>query len=156
MPGFGTNFDGPVFVGTRPQSSPTTPAINDYGPVQCMQRSTIVAAGTATVSGTIYVPIGSVILDITEDTITAWNGGTVANATIGTSAGDVSFAGTTDVHTAGRFRPTFTATQLTNLGSVAAPGALIFSIAPAASAAAGSTVFTIEYAPTAQPFTGST
>ena len=87
MPGFGTNFNGPVFVGTRPQNSATTPAINDYWPVQCNVRGTVFASGTLTVSGTAYLPIGSVIIDVTEDTLVAWNAGS-AVATVGTAAAD--------------------------------------------------------------------
>ena len=155
MPGNGTNFEAPVYVGTRPQSTPTTPWINDYGPVQCLARGTLTAAGTATVSGTVYVPIGSVLIDVTEDTLTAWNGGT-AVATVGTAAADATYAGNTDVHATGRTRPAFTATQLLNMGSVVAPAALVFSIAPGASSTLGATVFTFEYAPTQQTYIGNT
>ena len=155
MPGFGTNFEAPVFIGTRPQSGINTPAINDYGSVQALQRGTIVANGSIAVSQTVYVPIGTTIIDMTEDTIVAWNAGS-AVATVGTAAADTTFSAATTVTAVGRFRPTFTAANLTNMGSVAGTGVIVFTITPSASCSAGSTVWTLEYAPNQNTYVGAT
>ena len=155
MPGFGTSFIGPVLVGTRPQTAINSPSINDFGNVTMMQRGTVVAAGTTAVSGTIYVPVGAVVTGITEDTLVAWNAGS-AVATVGTAAADTSFCTSNTVTSTGRVRPTFSATNLINMGSIATPGQMVYTVTPSASCSAGSTVFTIEYAPTVQQYIGAT
>jgi hypothetical protein len=154
MPGPGTNFEAPLLVGTRPQSSPTTPQINDYGSAVLEQRVTLVANSTTAVTANLYLPIGSVILDITEDTTTAWSSGT-AVATVGTAAADTTYAPSTDVHAVGRARPAFT-TQLANMGNVVAPAEIFITVTPTGATAAGQTVVTLTYAPTVQPFIGNT
>jgi hypothetical protein len=155
MPGYGTNFEAPVFIGTRPTSGINSPAINDYGVAQVLQRGTIVANSSLVVSGTIFVPIGSTIIDITEDTVVAWNAGSVV-ATIGTAAADTSFAPSTTITATGRYRPTFTATNLLNMGSVSGTGSIVWSVTPSVSCSAGKSVFTIEYAPNQNTYVGAT
>ena len=154
MPGPGSNF-GPITISTRPQSSPTTPNINDGGMAVCEQNVTLAQNGTTAVSGTLYLPIGSVILDIIEDTTVAWNSGT-AVATVGTAAADTSFAPSTSVAAAGRVRPTFTAAELINMGSIASPAAVVATVTPTGATTAGSTNIKVLYAPTVQQFTGNT
>lgn len=155
MPGFGTNIEAPLLVGTRPQSTPTTPQINDWGSAVIMQRATLIANSTTAQTANLYLPLGSVVLDVTEDTETAWSSGT-AVATVGTAAADTTYSGSTDVHAVGRVRPAFTATQLTNMGSVVAPGLLAITVTPTGATTGGKTVVTVSYAPTVQPYIGNT
>lgn len=155
MPGYGTSFEAPLFIGTRPQSAINSPATNDYGVVQAMQRQTIVANSSLVVSGTVVLPIGSTIIDITEDTLVAWNAGSVV-ATIGTAAADTSFAPSTTITATGRYRPTFTATNLLNMGSVSGTGTIVWSVTPSVSCSAGTTVLTLEYAPNQNTYVGAT
>jgi hypothetical protein len=158
MPGYGTQFDGPVQVGTRPQSSPTTPGINDYGNVLIEQDITLVAAtGTAAVTESLYLPIGAKLVDVVVDNMVGWNSGTADVFSLGTSAGGTSFVSGVSLASTGRTRPTFTAAQLINMGSIAAPGELFGTVTQSGTAATtGSTVAHIIYEPTIQPFTGNT
>jgi hypothetical protein len=159
MPGYGTSFNGPVLVGTRPQNSATTPAVNDYGLVVLAQQVALaVNTGTGAVTGTCYLPIGSAILDIVCDTTTAWNSGTSDTLSVGTAAAGTQYASGVDVKTAtGRTRPTFTATQLTNMQNVAAPAELFFTVTQVGTAATtGATLVTVFYMPVVQAFTGNT
>lgn len=158
MPGNGTNFEAPLLVGTRPQSSPTTPWINDYGSVLIEQDMTLaVATGTAAISGTIYVPIDSKLVDVIVDTQVAFNSGTSDVFSLGTVAAGTSYASGVSVAAAARVRPTFTAAQLINMGNVVAPGELVGTITQSGTAATtGSVVARVLYSPTAQPFTGNT
>lgn len=154
----GTNFEAPLFVGTRPQSSPTTPWINDSGSVVIEQDITlVVATGTSAVSGTIYVPNGSELLDVMVDTMVAFNSGTTDVLSLGTAAADTSYASGVTVHATGRVRPTFTAAQLINMGNVAAPGELVATITQGGTAATtGSVVARVLYTSNAQTLTGNT
>jgi hypothetical protein len=158
MPGPGTSFEAPLLVGTRPQSSPTTPWINDFGSVVIEQDTTLaVATGTTAVSGTLYVPTGSKILDVIVDTEVAFNSGATDVLSLGTAAADTSFASGVNVAAAGRLRPTFTAAQLINMGNVVAPGELVATITQGGTAATtGSVIARVLYSPTLQPFTGNT
>lgn len=159
MPGYGSNMEAPLLVGTRPQSTPTTPAVNDWGGVVCAQQIALaVATGTGAVTGTCYIPIGAQILDILVDTTTVWNSGTSDTLSVGTAAAGTQFASGVDVKTsAGRVRPTFTATQLTNMEGVAAPAEIFATVTQVGTAATtGATLVTILYLPTQQLYTGNT
>jgi hypothetical protein len=159
MPGPGTNFEAPLLVGTRPQSSPTTPQINDYGSAVLEQDVTLaVGSGTVAVSGTVYIPIGSKLLDILVDTGTVWNSATSDTLSVGTAAADTTYASGVDVKTSsGRVRPTFTAAQLIAMGNVVAPAELVATITQVGAAATtGLTVARFLYAPTVQTGVGNT
>lgn len=159
MPGNGTNFEAPLLVGTRPQSSPTTPQINDYGStVLAQQVQLAVATGTGAVTGTCFLPIGSAIVDILVDTTTVWNSGTSDTLSVGSAAAGTQYASGVDVKTAAsRIRPTFTAAQLTNGQNVAAPAELFITVTQVGGAATtGLTTVTVLYMPTSQPFVGNT
>jgi hypothetical protein len=159
MPGPGTSFEAPLLVGTRPQSSPTTPGINDAGSAVLAQQIQLnVATGTTAVTGTAYIPIGANILDIIVDTTTAWNSATSDTLSVGTAAAGTQYASTVDVKTSAvRIRPTFTAAQLAALQTVDSPGQIFATVTQVGAAATtGATTVTILYQPTLQPFTGNT
>jgi hypothetical protein len=142
----GSDFIGPIYLGTRPQTSPTTPAINDFEPVQCAARITLAANAANAVTNVLYIPIGSIIQDITLDTVTAWNG-TAAPLSIGVSAGDATYAGPTAIAALGRARPAFTGPQLAAMGNVVGPAALYITVAPTGANTTGLTYVTVEYTP---------
>lgn len=159
MPGYGTRIEAPLKISTRPQSSPTTPSVDDTGMAICAQQIALaVATGTGAVTGSCYIPIGAQILDILVDTTTVWNSGTSDTLSVGTAAAGTQFASGVDVKTsAGRVRPTFTATQLTNMEGVAAPAELFATVTQVGTAATtGATLVTIIYMPTEQIYTGNT
>ena len=142
----GTDFVGPIYIGTRPQTSPTTPGVNDFEPVQCAARVTLAANAALPVTTVVYVPVGSTIQDITIDTVTAWNG-TTAPFTVGISAGDSTYAGPVAQATAGRARPTFTGPQLNAMGNVVWPAALYVTVAPTGGNTTGLSFITVEFTP---------
>lgn len=159
MPGNGTNIEAPLLVGSRPQSTPTTPQISDFGStVLAQQISLAVATGTGAVSGSVYLPIGSRIVDILVDTTTVWNSATSDTLSVGSAAAGTQFASGVDVKTSAvRVRPTFTAAQLAAMASVAAPTQIFATVTQVGAAATtGATTVTILYQPTLQPFVGNT
>ncbi len=159
MPGYGSNIEAPLNIGTRPQSSPTTPSVNDWGQAVCAQQITLaVATGTAAVTGSCYIPIGAQMIDILVDTTTVWNSGTSDTLSVGTAAAGTQFASGVDVKTStGRVRPTFTATQLGNMEGVASPAQVFATVTQVGTAATtGATLVTILYVPTLQVYIGNT
>lgn len=142
----GSDFVGPIYLGTRPQTSPQTPTINDFEPVQCAARVTLAANAANAVTTIVYIPIGSIIQDITIDTVTAWNG-TTAPFSIGVSAGDATYAGPTANAAPGRARPAFTGPQLAAMGNVVGPAALYVTVTPTGANTTGLSYITIEYTP---------
>ena len=145
-------------VGTRPQSGISTPAVNDYGSTVIQQDITLaVATGTGAVSGTIYIPVGSQIIDVIVDTLVAWNSGSSDTFSLGTAAGGTQFASGVSTAATGRVRPTFTAAQLLAMQNVGFPAAVIGTITQGGAAATtGSVVAQVLYVPTVQPFIGAT
>jgi len=76
------------------------------------------AAGTF--NSVMYVPSGIQILDVLVDVSTAYNQGTSAAVTIGSSVGGTQYVSSTSVASTGRTRPTFSAAQLLAMQSTAA------------------------------------
>src|SRR5580765_1621996 len=103
MAGPGTNFGGPVLVGSSPANA---------GSTLLTQTVTLDNNTTNPVSATMVIPSNSQIIDLIVDTLTAWNSATSDTLTIGTAAAGTQYAGAVDVKTAGRVRPTFSAAQL--------------------------------------------
>lgn len=138
----GTATDGPFVSG--PEASNSTP---NQGLAILTQQVTLVANAANAVSGTVYVPKHSVLIDIIVDTTTAWNSATSDTLSVGTAAAGTQYAGSIDVKTAaGRQRPTFTAAQLAAM--LDASGAIVATVTPVGSAAAGQTTVTYVYAQT--------
>ena len=100
------------------QSGSTPVPSRDAGYSTFCQNLDVVANGNATRDYTLYLPDGAQILDWTLDTTTAH---TSATATIqaGTTVGGNDLFSATNVLSAGRAQPTFTAAQL--LQSAALP-----------------------------------
>ena len=155
-----STFSGPIRMGTI-----------KYGPYYNLGRDSIyqtatINYNTPSTQVLLYIPAGSQIMDMTFDVTTAFNSVTSAYLTVGNAAAGFQYAGsasTVDIKSAaGRFRPTFTATQLTNMlstssdvsaativaatGIVQAQSALYLTVTQAGGAAtAGSVTVSIEY-----------
>lgn len=153
MPGPGTYFlGGPVLSGTTQNQT-------DAGAAVLAQKTSITQNGTATVSGaTITIPQSSQIIDILVDTTTAWNSGTSDTLSVGITAGGTQYAsGVTGITSAGRIRPTFTGTQLTNMLNVGTSTAVVATVTPSGTAATtGASTVTIVYQQTVQTTLGET
>jgi len=157
MPGPGTSLvGGPLMTGTVINTVPGYPS--DMGVAQLMQMGTITQSGTATVSLTLAVPQNSQIIDILADTTTVWNSGTSDTLSVGTAASGTQYASGVDTKSAtGRTRPTFTATQLTNMSNVGTNTAVVATVTPVGTAATtGTTIVTLLYAQNVDSMGGPT
>lgn len=144
----GAAYAGPVVTGNR-----LGPSVTGVGPNQGlsvgMQEIVLNANAGNAVSGTAYLPKHSVILDIICDTLTAWNSATSDTLSVGTAAADTTYASGVDVKGgAARIRPTFSAAQLSAMQDTGSNEAVVATVTPVGSAAAGQTVVTIVYAQT--------
>ena len=144
-----THFTGPVVSGDL-QAGQT------YGPNQGLAMLTQFVAltqnGTSSVSSTLYIPAGAQIVDFNIDVLTAWNSGTSATLSIGTSAADTTYVSGVSVATTGRKAPTFTAAQLAAMSGVTLVGAVaatvptvVVTITPVGTATTGYVEVTILY-----------
>lgn len=103
----GTYLQGAITGGSTPGAS------RDVGNVIFSKTIACQAVAQATVDFTTYLPDGAQLVDVLLDSVTAHTSGT-ATIAIGTSAaGGTEICSATDVKTAARSRPTFTAAQLT-------------------------------------------
>jgi hypothetical protein len=144
----GTGFAGPVVSGNHMGQNASGIGPN-LGLSVCMQQVTLNANAANAVSATAYLPKHSVLIDILVDTLTAWNSATSDTLSVGTAAAGTQYAGSVDVKTAaGRIRPTFTAAQLSAMMDTGSNEAIVATVTPVGSAAAGQTVVTYIYVQT--------
>lgn len=150
MAGPGSTTTGPLISGPKFYADGNGPA--NTGLCQLAQVATLAQNGAAAVSATLALPPGSIIHDIVVDTTTAWNAGTSATLSVGTSAGGTQYASGVDVKTAtGRVRPTFTAAQLAAMAGIGANVSVVLTVTPVGTAAtAGASTVTLEYIQTVQ------
>lgn len=142
----GTAFDGPVISGNK-RYADSTPA--NTGVALLTQSVTLDQNSTNAVSQTIVVPEQSQLVDILVDTTTAWNSGSSATLSVGTSAGGTQYAGSVDVKTAaGRQRPTFTGAQLLAMNNITTSTSVVVTVTPSGATSAGKTIVTLVYAQT--------
>lgn len=145
-----TTFSGPVRSGTLKSGETNGPNI---GLAVLQQETSITQNSTAAVSSTLYIPVGSKIVNILVDVLTAFNSGTSAVLSVGTSAGGTQYASGVDVKTAtGRITPTFTAAQLAAMSNVTVLGAaapttapVVVTVTPTGATSAGYVRVTIVY-----------
>lgn len=154
MPGPGTSFvGGPVLTGTHEYTTPTVTM--DMGVCVLTQTAQIVQNGTAAVSVSFALPIGSQVIDILSDTTVVWNSGTSDTLSVGTIAAGTTFASGVSTAATGRVRPTFTAAQLAAMQATTVP-AVVATVTPVGTAATtGTTDLTLVYAQTVQTLTGT-
>jgi hypothetical protein len=144
----GTAFAGPVVTGNREGQGVTGVGPN-LGLAVCMQQVTLNANAANAVSVTTYLPRHSVLIDVLADTLTAWNSATSDTLSVGTAAAGTQYVSGVDVKTAaGRQRPTFTAAQLSAMLDTGSNEAIVATVTPVGSAAAGQTVVTYVYVQT--------
>ncbi len=145
-----TTFSGPVRSGTLKTGETNGP---NLGYAVLEQEASITQNSTTAVSSTVYVPVGSKIIDIIVDVLTAFNSVTSAVLSVGTAAAGTQYASSVDAKTAGRTRPTFTAAQLAAMSNVsvlgvAAPTAapVVITVTPTGATSAGYVRVTVVYA----------
>ena len=118
------------------------------------QTTSLTQNGATAVSATIYIPAGSQITAFDIDVLTAFNSGTSATLSIGTSAAATTYVSGVDVKTAtGRIGATYTAAQLAAMSNqsvlgVASPtlAPVVITITPVGTAAtAGYVNVTVKY-----------
>lgn len=149
-----THFSGPLMVGDKITGETLGP---NQGYVIMEQAVGIAQNSTTAVSGTIYVPKASIILDIYVDILTAFNSAVSATLSVGSAAAGTQYASGVDVKTAtGRIRPTFTAAQLAAMANISVLGVavsaanqvqtIVSTVTPSGATSAGYVRVTIVYA----------
>lgn len=145
-----TTFSGPVRSGTLKTGETNGP---NLGFAVLEQETSITQNSTNAVSSTLYIPVGSKIIDIIVDVLTAFNSATSAVLTVGTAAAGTQYAGSVDAKTAGRTRPTFTAAQLAAMANVSVlgvaaptPAPVVVTVTPTGATSAGYLKVTLVYA----------
>jgi hypothetical protein len=138
-----TLFSGPLASGDRPLgiSNP------NIGLVVLSQTVTINFDATLVQNGTLYLPLGSRIVNIVADVLTVYDSATSATLTVGTSSAATTYASGVNAKTAARTTPTFTAAQLTSMGSTTlAP--VVATVTSVGQPTAGSVRVTVQYVQT--------
>ncbi len=144
----GTAFAGPVVSGNHNGQNAAGVGPN-LGLSTMIQQVTLNANGTNAVSATVYVPKHSVLMDIIIDPLTAWNSATSDTLSVGTAAAGTQYASGVDVKAAtARTRPTFSQAQLSAMLDTGSNEAIVATVTPVGSAAAGQTVITYVYVQT--------
>lgn len=145
-----TTFSGPVRSGTLKTGETNGP---NLGFAVLEQETSITQNSTNAVSSTLYIPVGSKIIDIIVDVLTAFDSASTAVLTVGTAAAGTQYAGSVDAKTAGRVRPTFTAAQLAAMANVSVlgvaaptPAPVVVTVTPTGATTAGYLKVTLVYA----------
>jgi len=139
-----TAFSGPLATFTS-EVSGATGSYSDKGWTVMSQRLTLTQDSTTAVDATFHVPANSTLLDIIADTTVAWDSATSAVLTVGQTSAGTEYASEVDVTSAGRVRPTFTATQLGDMDDVGSDVAVVATITPTGATTAGTTIVTLLY-----------
>lgn len=148
-----THFSGPVMAGTKTAGETNGP---NQGYMLMQQEVALTQNSTNAVSATLYVPKGSKIVNILVDVLTAFNSGTSATLSVGSTAGGTQYASGVDVKTAtGRITPTFTAAQLAAMANVSVLGVpvsaanqtevIVATVTPSGATSAGYVRVTVTY-----------
>ena len=139
-----TLFSGPLASGDKQAGVSGGPNV---GLVLLTQSVLIDFDNTLVQNGTVYLPLGSRIVNIFVDVLTAYNSATSATLTVGTSSAATTYVSGVNAKTAARTTPTFTTAQLTAMGSTAlAP--VVTTITSVGQPTAGQVRVNIQYAQT--------
>jgi hypothetical protein len=92
-----TTFSGPVRSGTLKTGETNGP---NLGFAVLEQETSITQNSTTAVSSTLYIPVGSKIINILVDVLTAFNSASSAVLSVGTAAAGTQYASGVDVKTA--------------------------------------------------------
>lgn len=139
-----TLWSGPLASGDKQAGVADGPNI---GLVVLSQNVLINFDTTLVQNATLYVPLGSRIINVFSDVITQYNSLTSATLSIGTSAGATTYVSGVNAKTAARTTPTFTAAQLTAMNSTAA-AAVVATVTSVGQPTAGQVRVTIQYVQT--------
>lgn len=143
--GPGTSFGGPVIVGPRSSGSVAFPQGGNQGIAELTQVVSLAQNGTTAVTVTALVPKHSQLVDFIVDTTIAWNSGTSAVLSIGTTAADTTYVNGLSVATGTRARPAYNTTQLTAMLDVGSVETVAFTVTPTGATSAGTTFVTMQY-----------
>jgi hypothetical protein len=134
-------FSGPLRVGDTGEGSTA-----NVGTPNLVQSTTLTQNGAdANVSGTLYLPASSKIIDIIVDNLTVFDSATSATVSVGTAAAGTQYASGVNAKTAGRIRPTFTSAQLTTMNGIGANTTLVATVTVVGATTAGITKVTVVY-----------
>jgi hypothetical protein len=133
-------FTGPVRIGDTAEGS--TPNV---GGTVLSQSVTLTQNSTTAVSGTMYLPSGSVITSILIDNLTQWNSATSAVLSVGTAAAGTQYVGSVDAKAAGRVTPTYTSAQVTAMNGIGSNTSVVATVTPTGATSAGVTKVTLYY-----------
>lgn len=142
--GPGTSFSGPVIVGSRSGASFAFAGSNQ-GIAELTQVVQLTQNSTSAVSVTAYVPKHTQLVDFIVDTTIAWNSGTSAVLSIGTTAADTTYVSGLSVATGTRARPAYNTTQLNAMLDVGSVETVTFTVTPTGATSAGTTFVTMQY-----------
>jgi hypothetical protein len=138
-----TAFSGPIASGDRPLGISNS----NIGLVVLSQTVTINFDATLVQNGTLYLPLGSRIVNIVADVLTVYDSASSATLTVGRSSAATTYASGVNAKTAARTTPTFTAAQLTSMGSTTlAP--VVATVTSVGQPTAGSVRVTVQYVQT--------
>ena len=138
-----THFSGPVMTGTKSAGETGGP---NQGYVVLSQTASITQDSTNAVSASFNIPANAQIINVLFDVTTAFDSATSATGTVGTSAGDSSYAGSVNAKTAGRASISFTGAQLAAMADVGANTTVVATITPSGATTAGAARVTLVYA----------
>lgn len=136
----GSAFAGPLISG--PTDDPTT-----QGLAVLSQTAVLNQNGANNVSATFKLPKHAQILQIFEDTTTAWNSASSAGLTVGTAALGTQYASSVDVKTNASPRAAWapTTAQLAAMADIGTNQNVVATVAVSGATSAGSTRVTITY-----------
>jgi hypothetical protein len=136
-----TSWSGPIKAGTVREG-----ASANLGNAVLSQTATITQNSTNAVDATFYIPANTQILSFNVDVLTAFNSGTSATFSAGTTSGGTQYVSGVDVKTAtGRIAPTYTAAQLTAMADVTTNTTLVATVTPSGATSAGVLRVTVLY-----------
>lgn len=101
--------------------------------------------GSDNVDATLTLPVGAQIMAFYTDTLTAWDSGTSAGLTIGSTAGGTEYNSSVDVKSAGREAPTLTAAQLAAMDGIGTSTTVYIRVAQVGNTSAGQARVTVLY-----------
>lgn len=142
----GTSFAGPLISGPRANADNAGPA--NQGLAVLSQTQVLTQKGADTnVSATFTLPKHSQIVNIIEDTTTAWNSATSAGLTVGTAALGTQYASSVDVKANSSPRAAFapTTAQLAAMADIGTTTSVVATVAVVGATSAGATRVTILY-----------
>ena len=139
-----TYFQGAIKSGDRPSELPSGVGV---GTANFSQTALVnfSATGTVNVDSTFTLPKGAQILNFLVDTLTAWDSGTSAGLTIGSTAGGTDYFTSVDVKSAGRETASNSNAQLAAFDDIGTNTTVYVRVAQVGATTAGQARVTIQY-----------